>query len=348
MANKLKELFEGEKEEKIYGTIRFEDLESCKKFKDILDKSFSDGKIEKVKGAKSIEFGLMDGENYYPIETSEMIKDLYVGPSVEYIDFPLQIEGRKDTIQFIKIQQKGYCEIQTRNKAVVDIIAQIFMDQQKIKFTYKTHIENAVDLNSLIWEYKKALAFVNRLFIKEENIPEREELVSSFERAIRYFKRLRELEKVLNIHISPSAITREQDEDYLVEKLYFLLVKGEKIRSNGRLNFIDKVEISNMKEGEEIFGTYIGITDCILFENKFRIYTVNCIFNAIISKIEETNDGRKVYFKDTDFKPMYHSYSGFLSKEKAESELKEILSKKREYETAKGFTDYLAEFVNES
>ena len=50
MANKLKELFEGEKEEKIYGTIRFVDPESCKTFKDILDKSFSDGKIQKVQG----------------------------------------------------------------------------------------------------------------------------------------------------------------------------------------------------------------------------------------------------------------------------------------------------------
>ena len=346
MANKLKDLFEGEKSEKFYGTIRFEDPESCEEFKKVLDKALSDGKVKKVEGVKSIEVGLTDGSNYYPIESSETIKDLLVGPSVEYINFPLQMEGKKETIQFIKTQRQGYFEIRTRNKAVIDILVKIYVEQQKIKFTYKTHIENAADLNSLILEYKKALAFVNELFNKQENISEREEMISSFERSIRYFNRLKELEIVLNMPISPSAITREQDEDYLIEKLYFLLVKGEKIRSNDRLNFIDRVEISNMKEGEEIFGAYMSTIDCILFENKFRIYTVNCIFNAIISKIEENDNGRKVYFKDKDFKPMYHSYSGFLSKEKAESELKEILSKKKEYETAKGFTDYLAEFTN--
>lgn len=345
MANKLKDLFSDE-EEKYAEKISFEDYDSYKAFGETLKEVMSTGQVKKVNGVKSIQTSLLDGENKYPIKTVENVSEVFVGPCRESISFPIEIDGKTDSINLIKMQLEDHLEIRSQNKAVVFMQLLMFAGQHKIQFTYNTHFENAVSMEMLIMEYKRTLAFVNVLFIKEKNIPERDEMIDFFEKSIRRFEKLVELEKVLNIKVLPESIKNEHDTEYLTEKLYLMLVKKKKIRSNDRLNFVDKVQISDGEVGKEIFAAYINKIDCELYEQKFTIYTVNCIFNAIISKIEEDDNGeRKVYFTDTDVKPMYRAYAGFLSETEAEKEQKNILPQIQEYKDAKKINEYWSELL---
>lgn len=345
MANKLKDLFADE-EEKYAEKISFENYDSYKAFGETLKEVMSTGQVKKVNGVKSIQTSLLDGENKYPIKTVENVSEVFVGPYHESISFPIEIDGKTDSINLIKMQLEDHLEIRSQNKSVVSMQLLMFEGQHKMQFTYNIHLENAVSMEMLIMEYKRTLAFVNVLFIKEKNIPERDEMIDFFEKSIRRFEKLVELENVLNIKILPESIKNEHDTDYLTEKLYLMLVKKKKIRSNDRLNFVEKVQISDGEVGKEIFAAYINKIDCELYEQKFTIYTVNCIFNAIISKIEEDDNGeRKVYFTDTDVKPMYRAYAGLLSEQEAEKEQKNIMSKIQEYKDAKKINEYWSELL---
>ncbi len=169
-------------------------------------------------------------------------------------------------------------------------------------------------------------------------------MITFLSKSIRYFQRLHDLEVTLNINISPTKMKTEKDNDFLIEKLYLMLVKGEKIRSNNRLNFI-KADIFDGELGEvgqEIMTTYIDKIEYELLGEKITVFLVNSIFNAIISKIEDNkNEGKKIYFSDTDTKPMYRVYSGFLSEEEAIHEQYNIRFNIQEYKDAKKIDEHL-------
>ena len=68
----------------------------------------------------------------------------------------------------------------------------------------------------------------------------------------------------------------------------------------------------------------------------------------LVSKIEDVQDKLKqVYFSDTDDRPMYRAYSGFLSEEEAIEEQNSIRIKIREYREAKKIDECLKELYTD-
>ena len=76
---------------------------------------------------------------------------------------------------------------------------------------------------------------------------------------------------------------------------------------------------------------------------------MNSIFNAIVSEIDDVEDkSKKVYFPDTDVKPMYRVYSGFLPQEAAIEGQNNIRIKIQEYKQAKKIDEYLKMLIDDS
>ena len=173
-------------------------------------------------------------------------------------------------------------------------------------------------------------------------------MITFFSRSICYLEWVHELESLLQTDIAPSELKNEEDKDLVIEKLYLLLVKQKKIRSNDRLNFI-KADIFRGNIGQEVFTAYISKIEYNFFGKTILVYFVNSIFNAIVSEIEDLKDGsKKVYFSDTDVKPMYRVYAGFLSEQDAIEEQNTIMDKIQTYKNAKKIDEYLKMLIDDS
>lgn len=335
-------------EETYTETITFEDYESYAGFKRALDKVYATGCGQSLSGVKSIQTTLVDGDSKYPIRDDKNIDKVIIAPSIEPFTWKVKIDGHSDNIELIRKRLKNRIEISSKENAIAEILITIYFDEHRMMFKYNIHVERAKCLNDLVIEYKKVRAFVMDLFKGNTNIPEYKQTVDCLERGLQYYKRAIELENVLNIEIVPSKMQEEQDGNLLLEKLYLMLVKKKRIKSNDRLNYIDNVDTFKGEIGQEIFTAYIKTMHYELYGHEITIFVLSCIFNAIISKIEiNDKNERKVYFNDTDTKPMYRSYAGFLSEEEALEEQKHIKAKTHEYQYAKKFSEYLEELAKE-
>lgn len=340
MSNKLKKLFL-EEGEKYTETITFNDIDSFKEFGKALEDVYSTGKEHMVSGIKSIQSNLTDGEHKYPIDNGHPVDMMVIGPCKEFVKWPIQVDGQPEYIEFYRKRLKNCIEVTSVQKEVVEILILLHFNEQKTEFKYNLYPERAKNLSAIILEYKKTKALIIDLFKNNTDIPEYQEMITFLSKSIRYFQRLHDLEVILNINISPTKMKIENDNEFLIEKLYLMLVKGEKIRSNDRLNFI-KADMFDGELGQEIMTAYIDKIEYELFGEKITVFLVNSIFNAIISKIEDNkNEGKKIYFSDTDTKPMYRVYSGFLSEEEAIHEQYNIRFNIQEYKDAKKLDEYL-------
>ena len=137
-------------------------------------------------------------------------------------------------------------------------------------------------------------------------------------------------------------IKEAEEKEFLIEKLYLLLIENGKIRSNQKIKSINDVEIDKAVIGEPIFVVYVNEQNIDLFGNVITFYRVSSIFNAIAEDIKKDENGKKkLLFSDTDSNPMYRVYSGFLNKKEAEKEEKRVINKIEEYKEAKTLEEYL-------
>lgn len=142
--------------------------------------------------------------------------------------------------------------------------------------------------------------------------------------------------------INKINIKEAEEKEFLIEKLYLLLIENGKIRSNQKIKSINDVEIDKAVIGEPIFVVYVNEQNIDLFGNVITFYMVSSIFNAIAEDIKKDENGKKkLLFSDTDSNPMYRVYSGFLNKKEAEKEEKRVINKIEEYKEAKTLEEYL-------
>ena len=344
MSNKLKQLF-SEEGEKYTETITFNDFESYKAFGEALEKVYSTGQSQIIEGVKSIQSSLVDGDSKYPIDSEYSIIQVVIGLCADLIHWPVQVDNHTVNIEFYKKNSKNFIELTSVKKDIFDITITVYIKENKTVFKYNLYPEKAKNIIELIREYKTVKALIMSLFKNRTDIPEYKDMVSFFSHSICYLERLHELEQVLKINILPSETENEEDKDLVIEKLYLLLVKQKKIRSNDRLNFI-KADVFGGNIGQEVFTAYTDKIGYNLFGQTITVYIVNSIFNAIVSEIDDVEDkSKKVYFSDTDAKPMYRVYSGFLSQKDAIEEQNNIRFKIQEYKEAKKIDEYLKDLI---
>ncbi len=343
MANKLREIF-SEKEEKYIGTMQFKTHEGYLKFTDALQKFYEDGKSFEVKDVDSISLNGKDGDSQYPLEHQKVDK-VFIYPTEEEVEFFVETEyGERKVILLMSRTVNSTLFHSTKN-AIVELKIIFNSKTKDIKLSYNTHVQKAKSVGEIIEQYVIMLAFIKKYFTGKETDDEIKNIISFFEDCIVYLKRIRQVEEVVGIKFSPIKIIEKEDKEFVLESLYILLVQRKKIRNNDKLNNITQVtidDISGLEEGKKLVATYMERYTCELFGKEISIYTISCIFNAIISRIEknEEND-MNIYFKDTDSKPMYRSYSGFLDEKKAKEELNIALNKFEEYAEALKFEEHL-------
>ena len=200
---------------------------------------------------------------------------------------------------------------------------------------YNVDMEKAKNINDLLEEYERMEAIIDLFFKKDVENKELEELRRWLTVSINYFRRF---QKVL----STLKIKDAEEKEFLIEKLYLLLIENGKIRSNQKIKSINDVEIDKAVIGEPIFVVYVNEQNIDLFGNVITFYMVSSIFNAIAEDIKKDENGKKkLLFSDTDSNPMYRVYSGFLNKKEAEKEEKRVINKIEEYKEAKTLEEYL-------
>lgn len=115
------------------------------------------------------------------------------------------------------------------------------------------------------------------------------------------------------------------------------------------LNTFIRVINDVLSPSQEVFTAYTDKIGYNIFGQTITIYIINSIFNAIVSEIDDVEDkSKKVYFPDTDVKPMYRGYSGFLPQEAAIEDQNNIRIKIQEYKQAKKIDEYLKMLIDDS
>ena len=207
---------------------------------------------------------------------------------------------------------------------------------------YNVDMEKAKNINDLLEEYERMEAIIDLFFKKDVENKELEELRRWLTVSINYFRRFQKVLSTLKIKDEKINIKEAEEKEFLIEKLYLLLIENGKIRSNQKIKSINDVEIDKAVIGEPIFVVYVNEQNIDLFGNVITFYMVSSIFNAIAKDIKKDENGKKkLLFSDTDSNPMYRVYSGFLNKKEAEKEEKRVINKIEEYKEAKTLEEYL-------
>lgn len=115
------------------------------------------------------------------------------------------------------------------------------------------------------------------------------------------------------------------------------------------LNTFIRVINDVLSPRQEVFTAYTDKIEYNIFGQTITVYIMNSIFNAIVSEIDDVEDkSKKVYFPDTDAKPIHRAYSGFLPQETAIEERNNNRIKIQEYKQAKKIDEYLKILIDDS
>lgn len=344
MGNKLKELFSDQ--EMYDAKIEFDDATKYEEFCQALKRVSSEGTVEQIDGVKAVTTKAIDGNNSYLENNESLVSNMVIGLCPRKISIPVEIDGEKIAYYMNAFDIDNGIKLRSLESEIIEFKADYDKNKGKINFTYLTHMDMAKSILELINAYSKFCALLKVLF--KGDIKPAESIIESLTISIRHFKMLLELEKTIGITIKPQNIAKETNANWMIEKIYFLLVKHEKIRDNEKLNSIDAVETGDETVGTELLASFIKTMDCEIFEETFTMYTVNCIFNAVISEIQVKDDGtKKIMFSDTESKPMYRVFSGFINEKDALIEQGALLENVNSYKNAHQFNELLNNHVKD-
>lgn len=341
MRNRLRELFDDSHDE--YSIkIKFIDSAMGREFEKKLEELNATGIAQEINGVEQIESSLKDGENNYSIKKHPHVEKVIIGVSKELVEIPISIQGREQKYIFEKQKLRDKIVIETKDATVIKMRFEWGEIEKKLEFQYNVDMEKAKNINDLLEEYERMEAVIDLFLKKDVENKELEELRRWLTVSINYFRRFQKVLSTLKIKDEKINIKEAEEKEFLVEKIYLLLIENGKIRSNQKIKSINDVEIDKAVIGEPIFVVYVNEQNIDLFGNVITFYMVSSIFNAIAEDIKEDENGKKkLLFSDTDSNPMYRVYSGFLNRKEAEKEEKRVIKKVEEYKEAKTFEEYL-------
>ena len=132
------------------------------------------------------------------------------------------------------------------------------------------------------------------------------------------------------------------------------MIKGKPIRQNAKITVTDSIGIIidsnqfNIEVGENILLAYLREVEYHVYGVKISIYTANLVLNAIVKQILKGDNGStQIIYDDTDSKPMYISYTGYMTEQEANEELQVIMSKRAEYSEALTPYEHIRKIANQ-
>ena len=357
MPNKLSEIFSDDMFN-INGKMRFKNEEAYKNFLSALEIVQKEGRVVPVEGVTSIVTEIQTQGQKYPLQEHTNIPELVVGPSVEEVNIDVDVASEKKIIQFRRYAIEEGIVLETSEESII-YFKLIFHKgvSSKHTLTYKVQFELANSVQEIINAADLALALMNRLYNDNDLKTAGEEgvLLSETKKRFKiysdYFSRIVAVEKVLGLTFEPKHlkdVSYENQKD--IEELYLLLCKKEIIRINDKVNS-SKITLASPEKdrdlmvGIEVALCFIGTIEYQLFGHSITLYSANLLTNAVVKEIRESENGIQVYYGDTDAKPMYISFSAYLSEEDAQKEADSIMKHKESYINAKTIQAHIESYT---
>ena len=163
----------------------------------------------------------------------------------------------------------------------------------------------------------------------------------------RFYMQLCALEKVLQRVIKPTDIEASIDEMAKVNELYLLLVQKIPLHFDGQINVTENNSVNlisnpgaTLEVGKEILITFYREQDVSFCGISVHLYFVNILKHAIIKKIIDEGEQKRLIYGETDSNPMQLFFTAFLSEQEAAEEHANAKDKEAEYTKARTAADY--------
>ena len=163
----------------------------------------------------------------------------------------------------------------------------------------------------------------------------------------RFYMQLCALEKVLQRVIKPTDIEASVDEMAKVNELYLLLVQKIPLHFDGQINVTENNSVNlisnpgaTIEVGKELLITFYREQDISFCGISVHLYFVNILKHAIIKKIIDEGEQKRLIYGETDSNPMQLFFTAFLSEQEAAEEHANANNKEVEYTKARTAADY--------
>lgn len=345
MGNKLRSML-NHKDENYTLTVHFKNEKEKNEFLDVIEYIDTYGEPRKVSFSPSIDITKNINESQYLLEKNKTIEKVMLTPVCDMISLKLDLDGHADKIDFIRIVSKKFVRLKSKNMSLFKINIEFALEEYKMRLTYKYELLDDVTLQNLVYESKKFVALLEVLLKKGFQSEQLLEIRKLFKQSSNYYQRIKELLNVFSIETDSKTAINESNLNFVIEEMYLLLVQKKIVKKNDKLNYISTADVESPQVGQELFASYID--KCVFsFANQNRnFYIVKCVFGARIKSIEESEAGKKlIYFEEKKDKPMFMSYSAYLTEEEAQFEIEHIIDKHEEYIHAEHFTDQLKKLL---
>lgn len=239
--------------------------------------------------------------------------------------------------------EKGYI-IKTEDSATVQLKLKANNEKRQTKVEITPLYEKAENLDAIILDLKKTIAFFKKFFSKEtvETNEGYKIIMKHLEQTLFIFLMALFAEKQFKIKFDIVKIDLNDSQSILdLYELYLVLNNKMAIRMNAKLTTTEStaIEMRGDYQGEvdkEILLAYYGQMEYSFWSESIRLHTADLLINAVVKKVEELEDGHtRIVYGDTEQKPMFISYKGFITEEEARKELDDVINHKQEYENAK-------------
>lgn len=318
MGNPLKGIFSKE-EPKFIGTVTFESEAAKTAFLNAIYDANEGEKAMEISGVKDIKSFVEVGKKRYLIDEGE-IAVVSIGPHIEHFPFEVNTDYGGYTFELGRIRKETELVVQNSKSEVVYIRMSIpYGQNHPMSFTFKTNPKHADKMETIVLSYNALRHLILRLF--QDNITsDIKKVLDSLLQLEAYWKRIVEIEKLLNVSFSPANISDSSTDQGNAEKLYLLLVKQRSIRESLE-------DVTTTHSGEDIqmkltLGTHIGFAtrSAVLFSvygEEVTVYVINVFFNAIVNSIDksEEDNSYRVRYCGTAAEPLYKVVRGYVTEE---------------------------------
>lgn len=337
MANKLRNLFDEEKQE-LTGKVSFQDIEKYNNFVAAIEKTTKEGIPTAVDGISGISISFKDGNSQYPLESNDNVTNVVIYPCESPVNIDVETDKGKRTLRFLKKQLENKTVLETIDKKGADIKIVYDLKEKRVTINYNAKYIESSCLDELVDYFNTLYFFSKKMFRTEMESEEVESILNYFLVNVIYLEQLQELSKKLEIQILPSAIKDIEDDDLFVERLFFSLVENKVLRSNRKVMSMNNISfVGDKRPGDNpMIVTYLEQGKVSLCGKEVNVFFVNMAFNIVVDKEEILENGdSKLFFKDMENDPMYISSKILLSEEEAKKELEDALDNKEPYVAAK-------------
>lgn len=346
MGNTLKDIFSVD-DPKFEVNLKFKSKESFESFQEALKRVYDEGESVCFDGVSSVTFVAASKTGKYPINEDNDITNLFISPYLEPVPFTINTDYGEYTFGFTRKKNNKEIIISNSITDIVHLTIRYKLSENIANLSYKTNPQIADNVETIIKSYNATWHLFTKLFI-EKTHSKVTNIINSFRLMESYWKRVREIERDLNISFCPKNIKGELNDRQCIEELYILLIRKMPLRENLKDITITSNHLPDeVKKGGNYVITNITDHEYNVYGCTIPVYTVDCIFNSIVEDIKQSEDKTEYIVKctGTDTEPIYKSSLGFKTKEEAELVLQDISKNFETLSAAKTINEIIKEMI---